>query len=717
MVDIVMRSLREILKSGLISFALIIPVVVVHSETVNWTHEVHIDEIVRASRRYILKGEFDALLRDLGSRVGPKRSFQNIEIRRHLDQSPVTVRDNYQFSSTKNHLESMLQTKISRSVFFDAERTSLMAEMTFSFDRFKGLDYVTFVFLIIFSLVHLFRIRNLRRRQVEQSKSLEAAKNRAIASTTQAIAHDVRKPFSTVKSAIQAIESVESLEELHETLPIVTRQVNKALVSVEGLLVDVMELDKKGELVREVVSPLVIVKEVLEEIYQINQKVDISIELSFAHTHLLYVDKTRVHRIFANIINNAVQAIPGGRGKIWIHTKPTANDMTEFTLGNSGSVIPKAACAHLFEAFYTSGKKGGTGLGLAIAKKITEAHGGNIFVESDEDEKTVEFTFTLPAAKELDESDRSTRPTRLADYAIIKKSSNLSMRELSAAQAHLVSKLVEHHQRQNADKVKVVLLDDEAIYRDGVVGLVRGSDVASLLEFVHFSSPEQILAEDPSGWHSVISDVDLMHPELNGYDVVAKLNADRRFSGSCCIHSNKAFASDIEKALKAGAKGFQPKPMTLEHLLKFVVDYLPKAVPNEKSQDFQYVSEKLGGNDADKPLIAFVDDDSFLRKFFPKKMSDAEVHTFASPEEFWVFAESSENLASLKAVITDNYFDDQSQTVGVEFTEQLRKRFSGSIVLYSDGVFSPAELEHVDLHLPKGSFPSWAELAERLEST
>jgi len=68
---------------------------------------------------------------------------------------------------------------------------------------------------------------------------------------------------------------------------------------------------------------------------------------------------------------------------------------------DDGVGIPAGAMQHLFERFYqadgsSTRRVGGTGLGLYICKQIVEAHGGRIWVESDEGRGSV-FRFSIPA--------------------------------------------------------------------------------------------------------------------------------------------------------------------------------------------------------------------------------------------------------------------------------------------------------------------------------
>jgi len=76
--------------------------------------------------------------------------------------------------------------------------------------------------------------------------------------------------------------------------------------------------------------------------------------------------------------------------------------MVEAWVEDTGSGIPSEHLPHIFERFYRadpsrSRATGGSGIGLAIAKKLVEAHGGRIWVESRLG-KGSSFRFSLPLA-------------------------------------------------------------------------------------------------------------------------------------------------------------------------------------------------------------------------------------------------------------------------------------------------------------------------------
>jgi signal transduction histidine kinase len=246
-------------------------------------------------------------------------------------------------------------------------------------------------------LSDLFESSERERRQLE----VEHARNSAVAMTTQALAHDVRKPFFMFQSIIQVVEVVDDPDEVREILRATLPEVNQAIASVDGLISDVMQIGAETRLITEEASPEMLIKSALGELVRVHPGTTLEFCYSLAHKSCVQVDTLKVARVFANILGNAVQAM-GGRGSIWFHTLESG-DLVQFTIGNVGPAIPEQDLPKLFDAFFTSGKKGGTGLGLAIAKKIIEAHGGGISCRSEhsgEDSKgVVEFIFTLPLAR------------------------------------------------------------------------------------------------------------------------------------------------------------------------------------------------------------------------------------------------------------------------------------------------------------------------------
>ncbi len=122
------------------------------------------------------------------------------------------------------------------------------------------------------------------------------------------------------------------------------------------------------------------------------------------------VDKVSIYEVINNLIDNAIKYSDNGK-KIVIHSYVTKDGMVETTVQDFGIGIPSSVMPHLFEKFErnhrTRSQIGGTGLGLYLSKAIINAHGGNIWVKSKEEEGSV-FGFTIqPYAKLADEQKNS----------------------------------------------------------------------------------------------------------------------------------------------------------------------------------------------------------------------------------------------------------------------------------------------------------------------
>lgn len=116
-------------------------------------------------------------------------------------------------------------------------------------------------------------------------------------------------------------------------------------------------------------------------------------------------DSDRIEQVLTNILSNAVKYTPAG-GEITIEGKEETASVI-ISIRDTGPGIKKEELGKIFEKFYRGDnniarKKSGSGLGLSIAKGIVEAHGGKIWVESEEG-KGSRFSFSLP--KEYKEDD------------------------------------------------------------------------------------------------------------------------------------------------------------------------------------------------------------------------------------------------------------------------------------------------------------------------
>jgi signal transduction histidine kinase len=92
------------------------------------------------------------------------------------------------------------------------------------------------------------------------------------------------------------------------------------------------------------------------------------------------VDPDQVRQVLVNLFANASQA-DKGRGRIVVTVEPATDGGVRVRVRDDGPGIPPEHRHRIFEALYTTKAKG-SGLGLALCRRILEAHGGTIELES-----------------------------------------------------------------------------------------------------------------------------------------------------------------------------------------------------------------------------------------------------------------------------------------------------------------------------------------------
>jgi signal transduction histidine kinase len=111
-------------------------------------------------------------------------------------------------------------------------------------------------------------------------------------------------------------------------------------------------------------------------------------------TVMINADRTHINRLFTNLIQNALQAIPEGKRANIIIEETITDGKVLVTVMDNGAGIPEEVRSKIFTPNFTT-KTSGTGLGLAMCKGIVEESKGNIWFQTSLGEGTV-FYVELP---------------------------------------------------------------------------------------------------------------------------------------------------------------------------------------------------------------------------------------------------------------------------------------------------------------------------------
>jgi signal transduction histidine kinase len=215
------------------------------------------------------------------------------------------------------------------------------------------------------------------------------------------VAHELRTPLSNIQGYLEAIRdrvmkpnaaTIRSLNEETALLSRLVDELQELSLAEAGELKLVYHAEDIAKLVKQAVTswqPQVAAKEI-----------SLSLDLH-DNLPLVNIDRQRVNEVLHNLLKNAVAHTHKG-GTINVAAM-VQGDWVEVGVSDTGEGIPAEDLPNIFERFYRVDRSraratGGSGLGLTIAKRLVEAHGGKITVQSELG-KGSRFAFTLPIAE------------------------------------------------------------------------------------------------------------------------------------------------------------------------------------------------------------------------------------------------------------------------------------------------------------------------------
>jgi two-component system OmpR family sensor kinase/two-component system sensor histidine kinase BaeS len=225
---------------------------------------------------------------------------------------------------------------------------------------------------------------------VHQLKMQADQRNELMADLT----HELRTPITVIQGNIEGIiDGVYERDDAHlKALLEETRQLSSLIEDLRTL-----GLAESGalHLHKEVTDLVLLTSETLATYRPQIEAASITLNLTAADgIPPINVDPLRFREVLTNLIANAHRYTPSGE-TIDVQIEQEGTDRVRILVGDTGSGIEAQDLPHIFERFYKSTDSVGSGLGLAIAKKLVEAHGGEISAESDPGQGTL-ITILLP---------------------------------------------------------------------------------------------------------------------------------------------------------------------------------------------------------------------------------------------------------------------------------------------------------------------------------
>lgn len=267
-------------------------------------------------------------------------------------------------------------------------------------------------------------------------------------------------------------------------------------------------------------------------------------------------DRDRLIQVVINLVSNSVKFTD--RGSITCKVKKNDSEIVVSVI-DTGIGIAEADLEKVFEKFKQVGdtltdKPKGTGLGLPICKQIAEHHGGRIWVESELG-KGSNFSFTLPitAAPELEIKtfDMDTLVKQLREHVVIQSSASTT------------------------EKKTILVVDDDVNIRQ----LLRQQLEAEGYKISEAKDGIEAIASVKKAAPDLVI-LDVMMPEMSGFDVAAVLKNDPKTMGIPIIILS--IVEDKERGYRLGIERYLMKPIETETLVKEIGTLISEGTSSKK---------------------------------------------------------------------------------------------------------------------------------------
>ena len=389
--------------------------------------------------------------------------------------------------------------------------------------------------------------RKLAEAEILKAKSEAENANRAKSEFLSRMSHELRTPMNSILGFAQLME----MGELNPKQKIGVNHIinsGKHLLELINEVLDISRIEAGRQILTlEPIQLSAIINEITDSIQVAANKRNVSVQFvnTLVNNPFAFADRLRLKQVLINLLNNAIKYNREG-GSVWIKTTlQPANEMgntqVRISITDTGNGINPDDIGKLFHAFERIGadktETEGTGLGLMLVKKLTEAMGGSVGVESEVSTGST-FWIELPVPQSLREeiSQSTVEPTQEINSP--RQTGTILYIEDNLSNIELVEAIIE----ENRPEIHLVT----SIFGKQAILLAKKHKPGLIL-------------------------LDLDLPDIKGNEVLELLMEDTITKAiPVIILSADAMPFQLEKLIHLGAKDYLTKPMDVVNFLKII---------------------------------------------------------------------------------------------------------------------------------------------------
>jgi signal transduction histidine kinase/CheY-like chemotaxis protein len=382
-------------------------------------------------------------------------------------------------------------------------------------------------------------------------EAAEAA-NRSKSEFLSRMSHELRTPLNAVLGFAQLLEIEDLSESDHDSV----RQIIKGGRHLLDLINEVLDITRIESGTFQLSPEPVLAGEVLADTIELTRPLAVQAGIHLitgtqggCDAHVL-ADRQRLKQILLNLVSNAIKYNRPG-GTVALSCEAAAPNRLRIKVRDTGPGIRPEHLELLFTPFERLGAEHtnieGSGIGLALSRRLAEALGGTLDVETTLGQGTT-FWVELPVVE-----------------GPVERYERLNSRGAATATAPPVARRPSRKILYIEDNISNLRLVQRILERDGDIELVSAMQGQLGLELAREHQPELIL-------------LDLHLPDVTGDEVLRQLRDDPQ-TGSIpvVVLSADATAGQIQRLLSEGARAYLTKPLDVAEL-RGLVDSLPNPI-------------------------------------------------------------------------------------------------------------------------------------------